>query len=258
MSLITKKKEEETMESSANNAGASRLSNWLNQYSINNSNAYQLPDKSKSDVAKFPVRMLGGDPDDSKWAMRKSIVGENGIVPGVGMAIAGPDYDSYVNRKRIELQDAEFKTWVTANVDLSSPEKQEYYYNLFPFIRDERLAEVDRQAFLQATEARINITGPQSEEDWFFIYAKQQGYIEVSTQPLQSLNDQTNLGKSYEGGLFSIVSNKLFPDKTKFKTINFGSPFKTYTGQVTTTDNSPAGVYNVAGITGGIPGKSPT
>lgn len=241
------------MESSANENGANRLQMFLNQYSINNDNLYQVQDKEKSTTSKWPVRMGGGDPDDTKWAIRKSIVGTDGVVPNVGMAIAGPEYDDYVNRKRIEVTGTEFKAWLTNNVDLSTPEKQEYYFNLFPFLRDDRLAEVERQAALQKKMAEINIRGLHSQEDWFFAYALQQGYITVSEKPLQELYNQTGLDtNTYKGGLFSIVSSKLFPARDKFRQINYQIPLVPTT---TVSDGPGIGVYDFGKITAG---PSPT
>lgn len=211
------------MQSSSNNSGANQLESFLSTYSINNHNLYQIPDKTSGVNSTYPVRMLGGGPEDVKWAIRKQLVGDNGVVPGVGLAIAGPEYDSYVNNKRIDEQDASFKTWITKNVDLSSPEKQEYFYNMFPWIRDDRLAEVDRQAELQKMMARLNITGPQSIQDWYFMYALQQGYIQVSDKPLQKLNEITSTA-TYKSGLFSILSGKLFPDKAKYYGVNYANP----------------------------------
>ena len=212
------------MESSANATAGNRLQRFLNTHSINNQNLYRIQDKAKSTNSKYPVRMLGGDPDDAKWATRKSLVGDNGIVDGVGLAVAGPEYDDYVNRKRIETTGAEFKAWLTNNVDLSTPEKQEYYYNLFPFLRDDRLAEIDRQAALQKKMAEINIRGMQSEEDWFFVYGLQQGYIKVSDMALQDLWRETEVSGSYQEGLFSIVSKNLFPKWNNFREVKYQLP----------------------------------
>lgn len=175
------------------------------------------------------------------------------------MAIAGPDYDAYVDRKRVETTGAEFKAWLTNNVDLSTPEKQEYYYNMFPFLRDDRLAEIDRQAALQKKMAEINVRGLQSEEDWFFVYGLQQGYITVSEEPLQNLWQEKKLASTYEKGLFSILSRKLFPDKEKFKQVNWQLP-SVPTGNGNPTANAGLGVFNYNEITSNVPNtpKKPT
>lgn len=240
------------MESSANESSANRLQMFLNTYSINNDNLYNIPDKTGSIQSQYPVRMLGGQPDDTKWATRKALVNAQGVVPGIGMAIAGPDYDDYANRKRIEVTGAEFKAWLTNNVDLSTPEKQEYYFNMFPFLRDDRLAEVDRQAALQKKMAEINIRGVHSEDDFFFVYALQQGYITVSDVPLQNLW-QKETGSTYQGGLFSIVSKKLFPEQKNFRNINYELPTNPTGTGIGTTPSAYQGVFRYNDITGNIP-----
>ena len=86
--------------------------------------------------------------------------------------------------------------------------------------------DVDRQAALQKKMAEINIRGLHTEEDWFFAYALQQGYITVSDQPLQSLY-QEQTSNSYQKGLFSVLSKKLFPTKADFFGIDYALPTDT-------------------------------
>lgn len=183
-------------------------------------NFYKINNLSKEDQktslanVNFPVQMGSSDPEDYRYALQSKLIKENpnGVIPGVGQVIVGPEYMDYATRKMQVAEETKYKEWLMKQVDWNSPESTEYWVRMFPWMREERFKVVDMMAELQKREAKINIAGPQTEEDWFFLYNKARGLITVPDKPVHLLPQDTKIDyeNQYERGMFSIAS-KLIP-----------------------------------------------
>lgn len=168
------------------------------------------PPGPNNENAKFPVQISTTDPEDAKWALRQRIVSDAGITPRQGMAIAPPEFFDYAKRKMDDQEETAFKAWVLQQADLSEPEKVKWWFEHFPWMKTSREEVIDYVADVQRQAAKIALNGPQSEEDFRFLFMKQNGLITVPDQPVQSLDTfDWNRGATYQRGFFSPISGKL-------------------------------------------------
>jgi hypothetical protein len=178
---------------------------------------------TKTDMknVNFPVKMGTSDPEDKKFALMQKLVNNNGVVPGVGQNVVGSEFFDYMQRKMDVTQQVAFKEFLMKQVDWSRPESQEYWVNMFPWMLEERLAEINRVCELQKHKARIEVAGPSTPEDWQFLYLEQTGNIVVPNVPVHELPKAAVAGsryndpeKGYERGMFSPMVNYIPPFKT--------------------------------------------
>lgn len=164
----------------------------------------------------FPVRMGTSDPEDYKYALQKKLVNTQGIVENVGQAIVGPEYFEYAERKMDVAQQVEYEDWLMKQVDWSTPEATEYWVRMFPWMLDRRLEEINRVSQLQNHKAKINVAGPQTAEDWRFMWNEQRGLIHVPKKPVHLLASESDvnsdyLTNDYTRGMFSPMIRYIPP-----------------------------------------------
>jgi hypothetical protein len=172
-------------------------------------------------VSKFPAQLGARDPEDAKWQVVRDAAAA-GKIPG--QYVVGDDYFNYVDRKNAMQKFADFRAYILKNVDLTTPEKQQYWYNQFPWIKEMKNEEINRNADLQKRLAKINLLGPQEEEDWFMLYQVQKGNIKVPTKPLHAMGEEADgrFAADFNEGFFSIF-NWLYPTDSS-KQIQYGNP----------------------------------
>lgn len=183
-----------------------------NIFTVNNEAA-----KATVKNVNFPVKMGTSDLEDKKYALMQKLVGANGVVAGVGQNIVGDEFFNYMDRKMNNAQDVAFKAFLMKQVDWSRPESQEYWINMFPWMLEERLAEVNRVCDLQKQKAKIEVAGPSTPEDWEFIFNEQRGLIKVPDQPVHKLPEAYGAaggytaGDLYSRGMFSPMVHYIPP-----------------------------------------------
>lgn len=172
-------------------------------------NLFKVPDTGGSIASQFPVQLGSTDPEDDKYGLRSQLVGPDNNVPGVGLAVADDGYFNYAQRKREEAMMYEFYQYVMSQADLSTPESAAWWFEHFPWMKEWRLEEIDRQAEIQKKLAKIQITGPQNEEDWMVIYLRNNGILGDQDVPLTRMNEP-NYAQNFKAGMFSIFSKPLY------------------------------------------------
>jgi hypothetical protein len=101
------------------------------------------------------------------------------------------------------IQKGDFDAWLMSQMDLSTPEKMEYWRTKFPdiFQAREELWRQNQDLITQA--ALINMRGPISRDDYLFLYMLSRGYINLpdvpSYQPESVRSDTT-----FTRGMFSF------------------------------------------------------
>lgn len=173
-------------------------------------NLFKVPDSTNTTASNFPAQLGSTDPEDDKYGLRSQLVGPGNNVAGVGLAVADDNYFNYAQRKREEAMMYEFYQYVMSQADLSKPESAAWWFEHFPWMKEWRLEEIDRQAEIQKKLAKIQITGPQSEEDWMVLYLKKNGILGDQDVPLTRLNEG-RFAATFKTGMFSIFSK---PDNT--------------------------------------------
>lgn len=178
----------------------------------------------------WPVRLSSTHPLDEQMALRRAVVNEDGVVEGMGIATAGPEVFQYQMDKVADAEEAAYKQWVLANIDLSNPAAQQHYFKTLPWVKEVREAEVDRVSALQKQWAKIMLNGPQSDMDWRMIYAVQQKELVIPEVSVHKLNDTSATGfptdaahgfaENYHQGFFS-----LFAQQTKKQTPTSTGPY---------------------------------
>lgn len=169
--------------------------------------------------ASFPVQLGSTDPEDRKYKLRQKLVGADGnpgVVDKVGVAVADDKFFEYAKRKEEQAILYDFYNFMFAQADLSKPESANWWFSKFPWMRDMRLKEIDKQADLQKTLARLQVTGPESEDDFMLMFLIRNGTIIPPTTPLYDMGRDQNLGaKSYQEGFFSkLVSGRIWSNPT--------------------------------------------
>lgn len=172
-----------------------------NIFKVNN-----LPNKDTLTNLNFPVHMGTSDPEDYKYQLQSRLVGAGGVIDGVGQAIAGPEYLDYAVRKMNNIEYVDYKAWLMNQVDWSTPEQTEYWVKMFPWMLEERYKVIDEVGENQKRMAKISTAGPQTEEDWRFLWNIERGAIKINEKPphlLATSNAFPNNDDSYKRGMFS-------------------------------------------------------
>lgn len=168
-------------------------------------------------VNNFPAQLGGRDPEDAKWQIYRDM---QETAPG--QVLVGDDYFQYAARKMDMLEDVNFKKYIIGNVSLDTPEQQQYWYTKFPWIKQMKLDELNRQAEIQKRLAKINLVGAEDEEDWFLLYQVAQGNIQEPTKPLTKIGEEPVRAADFKAGLFSPF-RWLYP-KDSGKLIDYSNP----------------------------------
>jgi hypothetical protein len=164
--------------------------------------ASAVPDKSQSPASLWPTQLVTPHPEDEIRNIQRTLVGDTGVVPGVGLAIADSDYFKYQKEKADQIELAKFKAFVLERMDLSSPEKVAYYEQHFPEIFEDRRRLLEQQFDVAKKAALISVYGPKNMEDLMFIYLVQTGKIELPKGDI--INPRSHPRVAFNRGLFNI------------------------------------------------------
>ena len=166
----------------------------LEGYLSNVSNTPWVKAVDRTDTP-FAVRLSGPDPEDRKWNLVGELV-EKGKVKGTEMtAIAPNEWYSYMARKLDRQLLANYEGWAINQIDLSSPEKAEFWSKVVPWVREKREALLEEQAAIQKQIALIRIRGIQSEDDMKLLFAIQNKLINIAKVPLYDIDNIANAGQ---------------------------------------------------------------
>lgn len=169
----------------------------------------------------FPVQLSTTDPEDSKFALRQQTVTNEGVVPGVGLAIADSNYFDYAKRKVDAETLFQFQQFMMQQAKLDTPEAASWWFEHFPWMRQLREDEIKKQAELQARYALIQINGPQNEEDFLMLWMKDNDLIRVANVPVHMLGQAQGItAGNYQTGFFGRVAQKFLQGMLPTKTDN--------------------------------------
>lgn len=164
--------------------------------------------------SKFPLQIGSTDPQDRKFKLQNQMVGtsDSGAVKGYGQAVVGDEFFGWAQRKQDQAMLFDFYDYMLSNADLTKPESAQWWFNKFPWMKDLRLREVEREAEVQKRLAKISICGPESEEDFMVLFMKDQGMLTPSEKPLYRINELDaagfNANKNFTRGAFNPFSVK--------------------------------------------------
>jgi hypothetical protein len=219
----------------------------------------------------FPVQLGSTDPDDEKYALRAKVIetgnAGTGVVPGVGQVIADEKFFDYAKRKKDQEVLYDFYRFMMSNADLSKPESAQWWFGKFPWMRDLRLAEINKQCELQKALARIQVTGPDSEDDFMLLFLIRNGTIVPPAVPVTKLGtaQATGIADTFQKGFFSPFSRgnwmktpTEFADQPPNMKVPFRSPLDPgqYQQATVTSILQPANWKSLLGIqTADIPAR---
>jgi hypothetical protein len=185
----------------------------------------------KEEGDPFPVQLGTADPDDLSMAIRKEAISSNanGVVPGMGQAIADDRVFDYLQRKKEAAIEADYRAWVMSQADFTDPAQSQWWTEKFPWIHNLKVQQIEQNAELQKRIAIIKVRGPQSEEDFKLMYEIQQGYKVIPEEPVHKMNeDKTWSNGDFVRGLFNpltkIPEPNGFPKNGKIPS-KWGVPF---------------------------------
>jgi len=166
-----------------------------------------MPDRQNTIASQFPSVIEQGDPRDRSYALRATMTGPNGAVPGMGMAQVSQSDFEYVRKKADDVTEADFKAWFLAQMDLSTPEKQAYWQSRFGDVFAEKKMLLEKQLDIHKQLAMIRMMGAQTKEDYMLLWAIKRGYIKIPKGPIFEPSKLESV--PFHRGLFNI--KKLFP-----------------------------------------------
>lgn len=178
-------------------------------------NVVQLRTKDSTGIAgQYPIQLGSADDYDIRAALKQSTINATGVVEtetgaSMGIAIAGDRDFDYLQRKKEEVFYSQFLASINAQADLSNPASAAWWFERFPFLKEKRLEEINREAEKQKRMAQIQVTGPQNEDDFFLMYMLQQGLIAQPTKPLTKMYEDPRYSANtlnFTKGLFSPLS----------------------------------------------------
>lgn len=176
-------------------------------------NLYSVKDRFSTPTSKIPVPLGSAQPDDLKMFARSQVVGEGGVVPGYGVAVADDRVFDYIERKKEAEIEADFKSWVMAQADFSDPARAEFWNRVAPWITDLKVQEMEKNAEMQKRLATIKIKGgPTSEDDMKLLYMIENKVIRMPSKPLHEMGDDTVYYQdkdtlNFKRGLFNPLSS---------------------------------------------------
>lgn len=163
----------------------------------------RLPQDGSKGVARdFPNFIEKGDARDDYYNFKSQVTDRNGIVPGIGQAFATDADIGYLRKKGDDALEANFVAFLLDQMDLSSPEKQDYWQKNFPEVFQEKIKIVESQLDLQAKLAKLRVLGPRTKEDYMLIWSIQHGFIAVPQGPV--FNPNALEVTDFHRGLFNI------------------------------------------------------
>lgn len=165
-------------------------------------------------AGQYPIQLGSADDYDIRAALKQSSINEKGVVstPGggaMGIAIAGDKDFDYLQRKKEEVFYSQFLASINAQADLSNPASAAWWFERFPFLKEKRLEEINREAEKQKRLAQIQVTGPQNEDDFFLLYMIDQGLVAKPHLPLTKMYQDPRYATNttnFTKGLFSPLS----------------------------------------------------
>jgi hypothetical protein len=211
-------------------------------------NVFRVADATNSVRSQFPVQLGTTDPEDEKFSLRSNIVNNEGDVPGVGKAEAGDDYFNYMERKREQANMFEFMKYIMSQADLTKPEAADWWYRKFPWMQDLRIQEINRQSEIQKRLAIIQVSGPQSEDDFMLLFMNNKKLLGDVDRSVTLLNDKTldaQSGNAFIPGMFSFFSrsDRLFlTNDPKETMVSWSNPIAKLTA-IASGSQLPTGAY---------------
>lgn len=175
------------------------------------SNVVQLDTQGGGIAGKFPIQLGSANARDGEMSVRQQAINKDGVVPGMGVAIADQSVFDYLEQKKEDVFLAQFQAYVNAQANLGNPAEAAWWIERFPWLKQKRLEEIDRVSDLQKRLAYMQVTGIQNEDDMKLMFAIQQNLIKVPTVALQNLNLDPRYAANTKGfmkGLFSPLSQK--------------------------------------------------
>jgi hypothetical protein len=197
--------------------------------------AYRVKDQGDTEYSKWPVELHSTDPQDKKFALREKIIGQaqqNNLVPqvpGQGVAVVSDDYWDYISRKEDQAFLADFKAFLYSSMKLDSPEAMAYWKSQVPEVFEDRMKLFDQQLELVKKQAKINMLGPQSLEDWYFIYLVKKGMIQLPSGRLEL--GESHPTDTFSRGLFNL--RRWWPSQIRNPTplLDWNAPLEDRTNQ---------------------------
>lgn len=225
-------------------------------------NIYQVPGQNSvaGDNSNFPASIGSTDPEDQRYMLQSQLV-NNGTVANIGTPIVGKEFFDYAKRKQDQAMLYDFTTWVMKQADLTKPESAAWWFEKFPWMKDLRLAEIEREAEVQKRLAKISITGPQDQEDFMILFMKNQGLLKPADVPLYQLGAAGSGGIAQTGGFVKGVFNPLtpsYPQTTAGSIVTYNNPTAALTGAAQNTPINPpfnTNTFNISSLLTGQPGS---
>jgi len=193
--------------------------------------------------AKFPLQLGSTDPDDRKYNIQRTMVGNSltGTVAGYGQATVGSEFFDYAKRKQDQNTLHDFYGYMLNNADLTKPESAQWWFGKFPWMKDMRLREIEREAEVQKRLAKIQVCGPESEEDFMVLFMIDQGLLKKTNQPLYKLPSAVGIYKqpaAFKAGYFNPF-NATKPSAINDVRVNWTDPI---------TNRGTGGLVNAQGV----------
>lgn len=195
---------------------------------------------------RFPVKLTQRDPYDSKASIKKSLVNNQGVVPGMGYATLTEADLEHLERKRQALQYEDMYRFIDNYFDTKDPAIAKLVAGMMPEYFQRREALIDQQAELQKRVAKLRLRGPQDREDLMTIYAMNSGALKLPVGPLFNPDQWYPTGAAayangFKEGLFN--PKRLFASKLPLQLLRH-DPLSTGAQSLNSVVRANAGAIN--------------
>jgi len=131
--------------------------------------------------------------EDQKWKARSDLQDtltqqqvqqfqQDGTLPGVGQVQLGSDFFDYLEKKRQLSLYNEYKKFVYNQIDLSEPQKRDYWQKLFPEFVNDKMEAMEHISKMKERVNLINIRGIQNMNDMLVKWMWDSGRMDQKTQ----------------------------------------------------------------------------
>lgn len=152
--------------------------------------------------AMLPAKLTRDDQDENRRILELPQVAQE---LGYRQPVGDQQLAEYIQRKRQDARFVDREKWIAKRFDLSSPEKAAWFNQIMPSFLERRKRFGEAKLAMQKQLFDIVLYGPQSEEDLDFLFAIDNGSIDLAElkRPIWEAVAQETDRAAYQAGMFA-------------------------------------------------------
>lgn len=170
---------------------------------IGENGRYALPQSSQT--VTFPSPLIPYDQDEVYWRNRQQVLTQatrnqtnKSIIPGAGKVYLDSKYWEFAQKEREKEVARMFEEFVYSQINLSTPEKRQYWESRFPEYTENAYRSIEKQKELELKLSKIAIRGFKTRDDFLLKFMYDKGLLTGYTGENYSVFDQEWLFQNYQ------------------------------------------------------------